>query len=518
MTLFPIFADLKGRAVLVVGGGAVATRKTEALLEAGARVTVGAPELSDALCVLRDSGRIAHHDGLFDESWLDSVWLVIAATDDRSVNARVADAAGARRILVNVVDDPALSSFQVPSIVDRSPLVVAISSFGVAPVLARRMRERIESLFDHTLGPLAALSAKFRLQIRRQRAEMGPRRAFYDWLLDGPVAALLRQARPEQAEAALQAELDKPAGPVVGSVVLVGAGPGDPGLLTLKALRALNEADVILHDKLVSAEVMSLARRDADRISVGKQPGEDHHATQARIHALLVEHARAGKRVVRLKGGDPFIFGRGGEELEYLRDHGVRYEVVPGVTAATACAAYAGIPLTHRAHAQSLHLATAHGAADTDVIDWRAMARERQTLAFYMGVAQLDILSRQLTDHGRDPATPVAIVENGSRPEQRVLATTLGELHGAAQRHAIRSPALLIVGEVASLAGSLSWFGSFIQDAGAAATAGSAHDCDPAQAGATAGSAHDSDPAQGDDRALTGREATRARSHDQSAF
>lgn len=464
MTLFPLFADLKGRAVLVVGGGAVATRKTGALLEAGAHVTVGAPELDEALLGLRDGGRIAHYTGHFESNWLDAMWLVIAATDDAAVNAQVAQAAQERRMLVNVVDNPALSSFQVPSIVDRSPLVVAISSSGVAPVLARRMRERIESLFDHTLGPLAALSAKFRLQIRRQRAEMGPRRAFYDWLLDGPVAALLRQARPAEAEAALVAELDRPAGALVGSVVLVGAGPGDPGLLTLKALRALNEADVILYDKLVSDEVMSLARRDADRISVGKQPGEDHHATQARIHALLVEHAQAGKRVVRLKGGDPFIFGRGGEELEYLRAHGVRYEVVPGVTAALACAAYAGIPLTHRAYAQSLHLATAHGAADADTIDWKALARQRQTLTFYMGVAQLSTLSRQLIGHGRDAATPVAIVENGSRTDQRVLATTLGELPGAASRHAVCSPALLIVGEVAALAGPLSWFGQFIQD------------------------------------------------------
>lgn len=471
MNLFPLFADLKGRAVLVVGGGAVATRKTEALLQAGAVVSVGAPELSDALMQLRHDGRIAHHAATFDAAWLDTAWLVIAATDDRTVNARVADAAGERRMLVNVVDDPALSSFQVPSIVDRSPLIVAISSSGVAPVLARRMRERIEALFDHTLGPLAALSAKFRLQIRRQRADMGPRRAFYDWLLDGPVAALLRQARPAEAEAALAAELARPAPAVVGSVVLVGAGPGDPGLLTLKALRALNEADIILYDKLVSPEVLSLSRRDAERVSVGKQPGEDHHATQARIHALLVAHAQAGKRVVRLKGGDPFIFGRGGEELIHLRAHGVRYEVVPGVTAACACAAYAGIPLTHRGHAQSLHLATAHGAADTETIDWRAMARERQTLAFYMGVAQLETLTRQLTTHGRDAATPVAIVENGSRPEQRVLTTTLGELPDAARRHAVKSPSLLIVGEVAALAPQLSWFGQCIDEQGQPASA-----------------------------------------------
>ena len=243
-------------------------------------------------------GRIRHLAGRFDPAWLDDAWLTVAATDDREANAAVSQAAGERRLFCNVVDDPELSSFQVPSIVDRSPLIVAISSSGVAPVLARRLRERIESLFDHTLGQLAALAARYRKPIRASHPDLGARRRFYDWLLDGPVAGLLRQQQPVQAEAALTAALAAPIAPAAGSVALVGAGPGDPGLLTLKALRALNEADVILYDRLVSDEVMSLARRDAERVAVGKQPGEDHHATQARIHALLVEHARAGRDVI----------------------------------------------------------------------------------------------------------------------------------------------------------------------------------------------------------------------------
>jgi uroporphyrin-III C-methyltransferase/precorrin-2 dehydrogenase/sirohydrochlorin ferrochelatase len=312
MKLFPIFADLKDRLVLVVGGGAVAERKTLSLLEASADVLVGAPELTPALAALAAEGRIRHLSGRFDPAWLDEVWLAVAATDDRETNAAVSEAAGARRIFSNVVDDPELSSFQVPSIVDRSPVIVAISSSGVAPVLARRIRERIESLFDHTLGQLAGLAANYRKRIRASHPDLGARRRFYDWLLDGPVAGFLRQQQPAQAEAALAGALAAPRTPDAGSVVLVGAGPGDPGLLTLKALRALNEADVILHDRLVSADVMSLARRDAERVSVGKLPGEDHNATQARIHRLMVEHARAGRRVVRLKGGDAFIFGRGG--------------------------------------------------------------------------------------------------------------------------------------------------------------------------------------------------------------
>ena len=462
MKLFPLFADLNDRPALVVGGGAVAERKTLALLEAGAAVTVGAPGLTPALAALAADGRIRHHPGRFDPAWLDAVWLVVAATDDTEVNREVSEAAEARRLFCNVVDDPALSSFQVPSIVDRSPVIVAISSSGVAPVLARRLRERIESLFDHTLGQLAGLAERYRQRIRAGHPDLGARRRFYDWLLDGPVAGLLRQQRPDQAEAALATALDQPLRPAEGSVVLVGAGPGDPGLLTLKALRALNEADVIMYDRLVSDDIMALARRDATRVSVGKQPGEDHHATQARIHALLVEHARAGRRVVRLKGGDAFIFGRGGEELEYLREHGVRYEVVPGITAALACAAYAGIPLTHREHAQSVRLVTAHCRDDEDNLDWPALAREKQTLAFYMGVGQLDALSRRLISHGRAPDTPFALIENGSRPEQRVLSGAVKDLPDLARAHGIRSPALLIVGEVAGLASRLQWFGRHI--------------------------------------------------------
>ncbi|OAE63751.1 uroporphyrinogen-III C-methyltransferase [Achromobacter xylosoxidans] len=462
MKLFPIFADLTDRLVLVVGGGAVAERKTLALLEASANVVVGAPALTPALAALVSEGRVRHLPGTFNPDWLQDVWLVVAATDDRMVNAAVSQAAEARRIFSNVVDDPELSSFQVPSIVDRSPVIVAISSSGVAPVLARRIRERIESLFDHTLGQLAGLAAVYRKRIRASHPDLGARRRFYDWLLDGPVAGFLRQQQPAQAEAALADALAAPIAPAEGSVVLVGAGPGDPGLLTLKALRALNEADVILYDRLVSDEVMSLARRDAERVPVGKLPGENHHATQARIHGLLVEYAQAGRRVVRLKGGDAFIFGRGGEELEFLRAHGVRYEVVPGITAALACAAYAGIPLTHREHAQSVRLITAHCREDEDNLDWPALAREKQTLAFYMGVGQLDLLTQRLLRHGRSPDTPFALVENGSRPEQRVVSGRLAQLPELARDHAVRSPALLIVGEVAGLAPQLHWFGQHL--------------------------------------------------------
>ncbi|WP_426702854.1 siroheme synthase CysG [Rhodanobacter sp. Col0626] len=458
MKLYPLFADLSRRAVLVVGGGPVAERKVAALLGAQAQVTVNAPTLTPQLRQWVASGRVAHRGDAFQESWLDRVWLVVAATSDTELNRLIATFAELRRIFVNVVDDATLSSFHVPAVIDRAPLTIAISSGGEAPMLARLLRERLETLLDHSLGGLTALAARLRKRIRVRYPDMAARRRFYESLFAGRVAALLRQGQPEAARLAAEQALAEPSVALAGSVVLVGAGPGDPGLLTLRALRALNEADVILHDRLVSAEVLELARRDAERIEVGKQAG-NHHTTQDGIHALLLQHARAGRRVVRLKGGDPFVFGRGGEELEFLRDHHIPYEVVPGITAALACAAYAGVPLTHRDHAQSVRFVTAHCQSSRDSLDWAALAQERQTLAVYMGVAELTGLQAQLIAHGRAPSTPFALIENGSRPEQRVITGTLANLPERAAVHAVRSPALLILGEVASLATSLAWFG-----------------------------------------------------------
>ena len=463
MTLFPLFANLRGKRVLVVGGGVVAERKVKSLLAAGARITLGARHISSSLHDLHQQGRIHAIEAEFDPAWLDGVWLVVAATDDQPLNTRLAELADIKRIFINVVDDHALSSYQMPSIVDRSPLIIAISSGGTAPVLARRLRERIESLFDHSLGALAGLSARYRPAIRKARPDLRQRREFYDWLLDGPVCAALRNQQPELANSALQHALGQNQHQPAGRVILVGAGPGDPGLLTLKALRALNEADVILYDRLVSPEVLELARRDADQISVGKKPGEDHHATQARIHQLMRDHASAGKVVVRLKGGDAFVFGRGGEELEYLREHAIPYEVVPGITAALACAAYAGIPLTHRDHAQSVQLVTAHCRQGGQDHDWASLARSQQTLAFYMGISQLNELTTQLIRHGRSATTSFALIENGTRPNQRVMHGRLQDLPMLARQHAFEAPSLLLIGEVTALAQKLHWFGSSIE-------------------------------------------------------
>jgi uroporphyrin-III C-methyltransferase/precorrin-2 dehydrogenase/sirohydrochlorin ferrochelatase len=460
MGLYPLFADLTGLPVLVVGGGHVAERKTAMLLSAGARVRVGAPALTPVLLQQAEEGKIDHLAGSFQPAWLDDVWLVIAATDDHELNADVAANAEQRRILANVVDAPALSRFQVPALVDRTPLTVAVSTGGAAPVIARRVRETLETELDHALGPLTALAQKYRTRITQRWPDMAERRAFYDWLHDGPVMTLLRHAKPGDAEQVLLDALHASQAPSTkGSVLLVGAGPGDPGLLTLRALRALNLADVILHDSLVSEDVLALARRDAERIDVGKRCG-GRHTQQEQIHQLLLEQAQAGRCVVRLKGGDPFVFGRGGEEMEFLRQHGIACEIVPGITAAVACAAYAGIPLTHREHARSVHLLTGHGKESLDAMDWPALAQDHQTLAIYMGVARLEEFTQRLLQHGRRPDTPFAIVENGTLPQQRVVSGVLHALPSLAKEHAVHPPALLIIGEVAALAAEHAWFGA----------------------------------------------------------
>ena len=465
--LYPLFADLRGRRVVVVGGGAVARRKVEALLEAGAHVALVATELRDATLrrwvkdrrIARRVGRFTR--GSIDAGLLDGAWLVIAATDDVATNRAVVEAADARRIWANAVDDAEHSRFHVPARVERGPLQIAISSGGGVPMLARLVRERLEVEFDASLGALAQFLGERRQRIRARWPDLGQRRRVFARLLSGPLQGLLRKDNRFAAERAFDQVMNDAGdtAPARGSVALVGAGPGDPGLLTLRALRVLNEADVILHDRLVSEQVLQLARRDAERIEVGKQAG-NHHTSQAQIHDLLIRHAQAGRRVVRLKGGDPFVFGRGGEELEALRAHGIDYEVVPGITAAIACAAYAGIPLTHREHAQSVRLVTVHCKDSADTVDWATLAQERQTLAVYMGVAMLDTLQARLIAHGREATTPFALVENGSRPEQRVITGTLAQLAATARAHGVQSPALLIVGEVAAFAQTLHWFGT----------------------------------------------------------
>lgn len=447
--LFPLFADLRGRAVLVVGGGTVAARKVEALLEAGARVVVAAPELAPALQQLADQQRVQWRAGAFEPDWLDGAWLAIAASHDTAVNRRVAEAGTVRRIFVNVVDDAEVSSFHVPARVKRGRVQLAISSGGSAPVLARRLRERLEAELDESLAAVAELLARERARIRWRFPQAGKRRRFFEQLLDGDVPNLLRAGDAAGAQAAFDRALAAGVPQACrGSVTLIGAGPGDPGLLTLKGLRALQDADVILHDRLVGAGVLDLARRDAERIDVGKRVGEDHDATQARVHALMLQHARAGRQVARLQGGDPLVFGRGGEELDFLRAHGIVRSVVPGITAALGCAAAAGVALTDRRYARSVTLASARSDGRLD------RAARDDTLAIYMGIGEIESLTRELLASGRAADTPFAAIENGSLPQQRVLTGTLAELSTLARAHSLAAPALLIVGATAAQARS----------------------------------------------------------------
>ncbi|MDX7922928.1 siroheme synthase CysG [Aeromonas media] len=456
MDYLPIFCRLDNKPVLLVGGGEVAERKARLLLDAGARLTVVAPELDFELAELAANGSIEWLAGEFAPQQLAGKWLVVAATDRREVNALVYQSANQAGIFANVVDDPKRSSFIMPSIIDRSPLMVAISSGGKAPVLARLLREKLEALLPQHLGAVAAFAGSLRDRVKARFASMGERRRFWERLLgaDRLGQALTRGdgASANQLADSLFAEESK----AHGEVVLVGAGPGDPGLLTLHALRQMQQADVVVYDRLVSDEVMALVRRDAKRIFVGKQAG-NHCVPQEGINQLLLEEAKKGLRVVRLKGGDPFIFGRGGEELETLVGSGIGFQVVPGITAASGCAAYAGIPLTHRDHAQSVRFVTAHGKGGARDLDWPLLARDKQTLVFYMGLSSCATIREQLLAHGKGGDTPVALIERGTQPSQRVIRGTLDQLPELAV--GVDSPALIMVGSVVTLADKLAWFG-----------------------------------------------------------
>ncbi|WP_210450249.1 siroheme synthase CysG [Pantoea ananatis] len=454
MDYLPLFADLAGRPVLVVGGGDIAARKIELLRRAGARIQIASRELCPELQALLDEQQLEWLATSFEPAQLDKVFLVIAATDDNALNAQVYDEANARHKLVNVVDDQPKCSFIFPSIVDRSPLVVAISSSGTAPVLARMLREKLETLLPSHLGQMAELAGQWRDKVKARFSRMSDRRRYWERIFNGRFASQMATGDVTAAKQTLDSELgDQP--PRQGEIILVGAGPGDSGLLTLRGLQVMQLADVVLYDHLVSDEVLDLVRRDADRICVGKRASA-HLLPQDEINQLMVELAQKGKRVVRLKGGDPFIFGRGGEELQAAQQAGIPFQVVPGVTAAAGATAYAGIPLTHRDYAQSVLFITGHCRPDGDDIDWPSLARARQTLAIYMGAVKAAHISQQLILHGRAASTPVAVIGRGTRPDQQVLTGTLEHLETLAA--SAPSPALLVIGEVVNLHGQLAWF------------------------------------------------------------
>jgi uroporphyrin-III C-methyltransferase/precorrin-2 dehydrogenase/sirohydrochlorin ferrochelatase len=459
MKYLPVFLRLEGRSCLVVGGGKVAARKVAMLLRAGAKISVVAPALCDELDKLRDSGRILYTCREFRDEDIDGRVLVIAATDNEAVNRQVSLVADSQRIPVNVVDTPELCSFIVPSVVDRSPVQVAVSTGGASPVLARLLRARLESFIPSAYGRLAELVDEFRHKVKQRFTDSRQRRYFWESVLQGRVAELLFAGHEKEAREALEeaiADTDQTYD-TAGEVYLVGAGPGDPDLITFRALRLMQQADVVVYDRLVSQPILDMVRRDAELIYAGKER-DKHTLSQESINELLVRLAREGNRVLRLKGGDPFIFGRGGEEIETLAEQGIPFQVVPGITAASGCASYAGIPLTHRDYAQSCVFVTGHLKDGSVNLDWERLAKPSQTIVFYMGLQSIEILSRELLAHGMPQDTPVALVQQGTTRNQRVFVETLTTLPTLVKREEIKPPTLIIVGEVVRLREKLKWF------------------------------------------------------------
>lgn len=460
MEYFPVFMALEGHTCLIIGGGRIAYRKAVLLNKAGAKLKVVSLTVADDLreLVVAGGGECLLRE--FDERDLDGCRLVVSATDDADLNGRVSDLAQRRQLPVNVVDSPEFCSFITPSIVERGPITIAISSGGAAPVLVRSLRAKIESMVPVAYAGLATLARSFRGRVKTAINTESERRHFWERIFLGPVAERALAGDLNAAEVLLEHELTERHAPSsMGEVYLVGAGPGDPELLTLKALRLMQQCDVVLYDRLVSDGVMELVRRDAERIYVGKRRA-DHSVPQVEISQMLADLAVQGKRVLRLKGGDPFIFGRGGEELELLARREVPFQVVPGITAASGCAAYTGIPLTHRDHAQSVRFITGHLKDDSTNLNWAELAQPNQTLVFYMGLNGLRTICRSLIDVGRARSTPAALVERGTTEHQRLIAATLDDLPARVAEEDVHAPTLLIVGDVVNLHKQLQWFGN----------------------------------------------------------
>ncbi|QZA79123.1 siroheme synthase CysG [Deefgea tanakiae] len=458
MDYFPLFLNLKQQACMIVGGGEIAVRKLRLLRSAGADVTVVAPELCDEMLGLVKSGEVRWQPAEFSLAQIAGQRLVIAATDHPSVNQAVFTACEAAGILVNSVDDPAHSRFITPAIVDRAPLTIAISTGGGVPVLARHLRAQLEALIPHGWGDLAKLGSELRDLCKEKMPDTASRRDFWENVLAGPIPDQVFSGQVNEAREQLIFAIENRAlqSENLGAVYLVGSGPGNPDLLTFRALRLMQQADVVLYDNLVSDDIMEMVRRDAERIYVGKK-SNNHALPQEEINQLLVRLALEGKKVLRLKGGDPFIFGRGGEEIEELAEHGIAFEVVPGITSAAGASCYAGIPLTHRDYAQSVTFVTGHRRAGETDLDWPRLVNPSETVVVYMGVAQSGYIAEQLIHHGRASHTPIAVIERATTNQQRVVTGELGQLAQLITESHIKPPALIIIGDVVKLHSKLNW-------------------------------------------------------------
>ena len=460
MDFLPIFINIRDRNCLVVGGGKVAARKIDLLLNAGACITIVAPELDTELLEKLDQGIFTYRSETFIPAHLDDIALVIAATNNLLVNQQISDTARKRCIPVNVVDNPDLCSFIMPSIIDRSPVLIAVSSSGKSPVLARLLRAHLETIIPEAYGRLATYAASFRERVKQHFSHPEKRRIFWEKELQGPFAEMVFAGKDEDAQDYLEQSLSDETDEIpLGEVYLVGAGPGNPDLLTFRAMRLMQQADVVVYDRLVSPEILNMVRRDAQRIYAGKEH-RNHTMSQESINELLVRLAKENKRVLRLKGGDPFIFGRGGEEIETLASFGIPFQVVPGITAASGVAAYAGIPLTHRNYAQSCIFVAGHLKNGYVDLDWPTLVKPNQTIVVYMGLLGLPVLCQKLVSHGLSEKTPAAIVQQGTTHNQRVLVGSLASLPNLAHSSNLTPPTLIIIGEVVNLHKNLIWFES----------------------------------------------------------
>jgi uroporphyrin-III C-methyltransferase/precorrin-2 dehydrogenase/sirohydrochlorin ferrochelatase len=458
MEFFPIFLNLRGRRCVVVGGGPVAERKCANLLKAGADLILIAPTITNSLQGWRDAGQFTHEERSFSAADLADAHLVIAATNSAEINREIARLAEVQRIPVNVVDQPELCSFIVPSIIDRSPVVAAVSTSGSSPVLARLIRSRMESMIPAGYGRLAGLCSRFRQRVKETFEKPDDRRIFWDRVLSGGIAERIFSGHAEEADTLMEQALeDARKHENMGEVYLVGAGPGDPDLLTFRALRLMQQADVVVYDRLVAKPILEMTRNDAEHVYVGKER-DKHTLRQEEINQLLARLAKEGKRVVRLKGGDPFIFGRGGEEIDTLAAEGIPFQVVPGITAAAGCASYAGIPLTHRDYAQSVTFVTGHLKDGTMNLNWEMLAQPNQTIVFYMGLLGLPVICQQLQSHGVAGDMPIALVQQGTTHMQRVYSGTLSDIQEIVAKEPPKPPTLIIVGRVVELQKKLSWF------------------------------------------------------------
>ncbi|WP_444995253.1 siroheme synthase CysG [Aliikangiella sp. IMCC44359] len=452
MDYFPLFMDIKEKQCLVVGGGEIAYRKVSALLNAGAQVIVVAKKIGEQLISISDNLSLTLLTEQYSSSHLKDKSLVIAATDNKALNKMVSNEAKKINLPVNVVDNPDLCSFIFPAIIERGPISIAVCSNGNAPVLGRLLRAKIESIIPFQYGKLAELAQKYRAKVKSIFSNTNQRRDFWESVFEGPIAQAVFAGNHEQAESLLQNKLSEDFFPQEnrGEVYLVGAGPGDPELLTFKALRLMQQADVVIYDRLVTPEILDLTRRDAHKIYVGKK-SKFHCVPQEDINSLLLDYAKKGHRVLRLKGGDPFIFGRGGEEAEELVKHQIPFHVVPGITSAAGASNYCGIPLTHRDYAHSVTFVTGHLKNDSCDLNWKALAHKHQTLVIYMGLSALETISQNLVAHGLPSSTPVAVIQNATRPEQKLVIGNLSNIATEVANAGIESPALIVVGEVIRL-------------------------------------------------------------------